>query len=81
MQRQLLTKREFAEAIRKCMRSVERSIDSGEIKAIRIGGSVRIPASELDRLTGTGAHATLEPTVPLSVAVTMLVRVATGVDS
>lgn len=51
----VLTMRDTAEALKLCTRTVARLIETGEIAAVRIGGSVRIPVKELERLTTPAA--------------------------
>jgi excisionase family DNA binding protein len=50
-----LTVEEFAEILRVHPHSVYRMIRRGDIRAIKIRYIVRIPASELDRLTARAA--------------------------
>ncbi|NMH98896.1 helix-turn-helix domain-containing protein [Pseudonocardia acidicola] len=47
----VVTISDTAEALKLCRRTVTRLIEKGEIASVRIGGSVRIPVSELERLT------------------------------
>jgi excisionase family DNA binding protein len=44
------TMREFAEEFRISPSSVHRAIEKGHIKAIKVGGSIRIPRSERERI-------------------------------
>ena len=49
---QLLSKQEVARGLAVSMRRVERLIASGALKRVKIRNTVRIPTSELTRLTG-----------------------------
>ena len=60
----LLTKREIARALRLSVRSVDRLVNAGEIHSMRLGRSVRFPASELNRLVDR--HLEAGPTQPQS---------------
>ncbi len=44
-----LTVREFAEALRVSNMTVYRLVSAGELKAVKVGRSVRLPADEVDR--------------------------------
>jgi len=44
---EFITKREFANTLRIHVRTLERTIKRGGVKVVKIGGSVRIPWSEL----------------------------------
>jgi excisionase family DNA binding protein len=46
----LLTTGEAATALRVTSQTIRRRIDDGTIHAVRLGGIVRIPATELDRV-------------------------------
>lgn len=46
---------ELANALGVCSQHVYNLIYRGEIRAVKIGASVRIPAAEVDRLLGGGA--------------------------
>ena len=48
--RKLLTVREFAEQLGCSDSSVNRMLKLGTVRKVKIGGMVRIPASEVDRL-------------------------------
>ncbi len=48
--------REFADALNVTARTIYRLIDVGEVRAIKVGGCVRIPRSELDRLLSSDAR-------------------------
>lgn len=43
---------EFAALVKLTRRSVDRAIARQEIRAIKIGGAVRIPRAEVDRILG-----------------------------
>jgi excisionase family DNA binding protein len=43
---------EVAELLAVSRKHVYRLIDRGDLKAVHVGGAVRIPPAELDRLTG-----------------------------
>ena len=49
---QFYTQQELAELLKVSTRTIQNWIKDGQIKAIRIGRTVRIPASEIDRLVG-----------------------------
>jgi excisionase family DNA binding protein len=51
---EFLTVKEFAEALKVSPSAVRNWIHNGTIKAITIGRTVRIPKSELERLTRGG---------------------------
>ncbi|MDN5918308.1 MAG: helix-turn-helix domain-containing protein [Pseudonocardia sp.] len=51
------TPTELAQMVNVNIRTVRRLIAAGEIRAFRIGRSVRIPADEIDRLTSRKASA------------------------
>lgn len=48
------TVNELAEALRVSPITVRRAIDRGDVRTVRAGARVRIPAREFHRLTGTG---------------------------
>jgi excisionase family DNA binding protein len=50
MATEYMTKQEFARLMRIHVRSLERAIKRGWIRSIKVGGSVRVPRSELSRL-------------------------------
>ena len=50
VERVLIRPARFAQMVDLSRASVYAAIDRGEIRAVRIGGSLRIPASELARL-------------------------------
>lgn len=52
-----------AEAIDVCERSVWQLVKDGKLKAVRIGRSVRIPVSELERFLAEGNPAVTESEV------------------
>jgi excisionase family DNA binding protein len=49
-----MTVREVASHLNVCRQTVAAMIQRGDLRAIRLGRSVRIPTSELDRLLATG---------------------------
>lgn len=56
----LLTVNEVAGALRLSPSAIYRAIEAGDIHALRVtsrpGASLRVPASELERILETGAH-------------------------
>ena len=52
----LLKTRTFAEATDMSASNVYALVEKGIIRAVRIGGAIRIPTSELDRLTGMASE-------------------------
>lgn len=50
-----LSQREYAEEIRVSVKTVMRMIDRGDLAVVKIGGSVRIPWSEVDRFLDAAA--------------------------
>lgn len=46
----LMTKQEFASAINMGSTKVHEMVRTGEVRSVKIGASVRIPASEVDAL-------------------------------
>jgi excisionase family DNA binding protein len=52
-----LTRQEYADHLRVHPRTVDRLISEGEIRSVRVGRSIRIPADELDRAAGTKPNA------------------------
>jgi excisionase family DNA binding protein len=52
--RELYSKQEFLEKIPVSLRSLERSIEKGEIKVVRFGRRVFIPRAEVDKVTKHG---------------------------
>ena len=50
MNRYLLTKQEFGQAIHLGSTKVHEMVRSGEVRSVRIGTAVRIPATEVDAL-------------------------------
>ncbi len=51
---------EFSDALNLSTRSAYKLIDRGEVRAIRIGGSVKIPRSELERILSGDARMAAE---------------------
>ncbi len=52
VERMAYTPREAAAALGISRRSLDRAVARGDLRAARIGGAVRIPRAELDRLLG-----------------------------
>ena len=50
----LLTRQEAADFLRKHVRSLDRLIAQGKIKAVRVGGSVLVPRAEMERILSGG---------------------------
>lgn len=50
------TKAEAAVALQVSPRTIDRLIARGQLEAIRVGGSVRIPRAELVRISTTGTR-------------------------
>jgi excisionase family DNA binding protein len=52
----LLTIQETATALNLSRRSIARLLAGGELRAVRIGGAVRIPVAEVKRLASEGSR-------------------------
>ena len=46
--------KDVADRLSLCYRTLHRAVREGRIKSIRLGGSIRIPASELQRILTKG---------------------------
>jgi excisionase family DNA binding protein len=54
------TPHELAELLNLSPNTVYRLIKAGQIRAVRVGQQFRIPAAEIDRLTGGDEHPAVE---------------------
>ncbi len=60
----LWTVQEFASVMRVDTRTVRRWQSAGEVRVVRVGGVVRVPSTEVDRLTSSERAQPASPAAP-----------------